>query len=167
MLSWITVKGSDDTIDFILRRPTVSLGPLPDQSKSTQRNARKIDWLHGYLNAMHRGRMRQHRFDVAKVDPQCHRARPFFRPISPELNEALTIQLTKLTSPKSSLQKNQAGGLRTADLPSYIAKVISMETNQIAECFGVPSRAFCRRFPAIYPPFDVQRPFLRISTAEE
>jgi hypothetical protein len=42
-----------------------------------------------------------------------------------------------------------------------------METHEIAERLGVPSRSFGWRFTAINPALDVQRPFLGVAAAEK
>ena len=116
---------------------------------------------------MHRGGVRQNRFDVSKIDADRHGTGSLQRSRFSEFDKALTIELWKLKMPKSFVQEDEAGNLGTTDVLPDLFQVLAMERDEIAEELDV-ARLACRcRFLAIDPPLDIDAPFLRVLSAEK
>ena len=116
---------------------------------------------------MHRGGVRQNRFDISKIDADRHGAGSLQCARFSEFDEALSIKLWKTKMPKSFVQEDEAGSLGTTDVFPDLFQVLAVERDEIAEELDV-ARLACRcRFLAIDPPLDIDAPFLRILSTEK
>jgi hypothetical protein len=116
---------------------------------------------------VHRGGVRQNRFDISKIDADYHGAGSLQRARFSEFDEALSIKLWKTKMPKSFVQEDEVGSLGTTDFLADLFQVLAMERDEIAEELDVARLARRCRFLAIDPPLDIDAPFLRILSAEK
>jgi len=116
---------------------------------------------------VHRGGVRQNRFDISKIDADRHGAGSLQRTRFSEFDEALAIELWKLKMPKSFVQEDKAGSLGTTDVLPDLFQVLAMERNEIAEELDVAGFEGRRWLLAIDPPLDIDAPFLRVLSAEK
>ena len=69
--------------------------------------------------------------------------------------------------PKSFVQEDKAGSLRTTDVLPDLFQVLAMKLDEIAEELGVAGFVRRRRFLPVNPPLDIDAPFLRVLSAEK
>ena len=82
---------------------------------------------------MHRGGVRQNRFDISKIDADRHGAGSLQRARFSEFDEALSIKLCKTKMPKSFVKEDEAGSLGTTDVLPDLFQVLAMKRDEIAE----------------------------------
>jgi len=116
---------------------------------------------------VHRGGVRQNRFDISKIDADRHGAGSLQRTRFSEFDEALSIKLWKTKMSKSFVQEDETGSLGTTDVLPDLFQVLAMERNEIAEELDIPRLACRCRFLTIDPPLDIDAPFLRVLSAEK
>jgi hypothetical protein len=91
-LKGICFEGGDQMIQFILRRSSIPLMPLPNETKSGQRNARQDDRLDRKHYAVNGGCVRQNGLDVSKVNPEGHGTCALAGPFFSKLDEPRAIE---------------------------------------------------------------------------
>ena len=116
---------------------------------------------------MHRGGVRQNRFDISKIDADRHGAGSLRRALFSESDNALSIKLWKTKTPKPLVQEGEPGSLGTTDVVANLLQVLTMKRDEIAEELDVAGFVRRCRFLAIDPPFDIDAPFLRVFSTEK
>jgi len=82
LLAGICFESSDQAIQLILRRSSVTLVPFPNETETRQRNSREDNGLDREYHAVNCGRVRQNGLDISHIntesDRTCAFARTFF-----------------------------------------------------------------------------------------
>jgi hypothetical protein len=82
LLAGICFESSDQAIQLILRRSSVTPVPFPNETKTRQRNSREDNGLDREYHAVNCGGVRQNGLDISQIntesDRTCALARTFF-----------------------------------------------------------------------------------------
>jgi len=166
-LPCVRFERRNNAIELFLRRPAIALISLPDQAQARQGNACEDDWLHQERDTMHRSRVRKDRLDVSEINAQSDGACSLASSLLAKLDETLAIEFGNFADSKPALLEMKTRRLRPTDRLTDFTKVRHMQPNEIAECSGVTSLAFGRRFATVYPTFLVDRPYLGVFSTEK
>jgi hypothetical protein len=62
----------DNAIEFVLRGAAITLIAFSDEPEASESDPSEIDWFSCHNDAVHRGGVRQDRFDISKIDADRH-----------------------------------------------------------------------------------------------
>jgi hypothetical protein len=129
LLAGICFESSDEAIQLMLRRSSVTLVPFSNETKTRQRNSREDNVLDREYQAVNCGRVRENGFDITEVNAESNRTRAFTRPLFSELDEPGAIELRKSQPSQPFLEKGEARGLGSPDWFPHLFEVFAMQVD--------------------------------------
>jgi hypothetical protein len=111
LLAGICVESSDQAIQLILSRSSVTLVPFANETKTRQRNSREDNGLYREYYAVNCSRVRQNGLDISQINTKSNWTGAFARTFFSKKDESSAIEFRDSQSPKSVLEEGEAGGL--------------------------------------------------------